>query len=123
MADRAKEQLSIGQIAASALDSAELAANLPNRLNEITRLVSENGLRVKVDSIDETALLSGMRKIANRITSGLIVAAMIVGASLIMRLETDVKLFGYPALATVFFMISASIGLALLYQAMVTDEH
>lgn len=123
LSDRAKEQLSVGQIASSALDSAELASNLPNRLNEITRLLSENQLRLKVDSIDEKALLAGMRKIANRITSGLIVAAMIVGASLIMRLETGTRLFGYPILATVFFLLSASIGLVLVYKATVGDQH
>ncbi|MCM2373696.1 ABC1 kinase family protein [Aporhodopirellula aestuarii] len=123
LSDRAKEQLSIGQIAASALDSAELASNLPSRLNQITRLAAENQLRLKVDSIDEKALLAGMRKIANRITSGLIVAAMIVGASLIMRLDTGAQLLGYPVLATIFFLASAAIGAVLLWQAMFSDEH
>ena len=123
LADRAKEQLSVGQIAAAALDSAELASNLPARMNEITRLVSENQLRVKVDAIDEAALLSGMRKIANRITSGLIVAAMIIGASLIMRMQTGTQLFGYPILATLFFLLAALVGFVLLYQAMIADEH
>lgn len=123
LADRAKEQLSIGQVAAAALDSAELASSLPSRINEITRLASENQLRVKVDSIDEAALLGGMRKIANRITSGLIVASMIVGASLIMRIQTDSTLFGYPTLAMIFFLMSAAIGLVLIYKAMFADEH
>ncbi len=123
LVDRASEQLSVGQIAAAALDSAELASNLPSRVNEITRLVSENQLRLKVDAVDEIALLAGLRKIANRITSGLIIAAMIVGASLIMRVETESMLFGYPALAIVFFLISAAVGLTLLYKATFADEH
>ncbi|QDT11922.1 ABC1 kinase family protein [Planctomycetes bacterium K23_9] len=123
LADRASKQLSVGQMAAAALDSAELASHLPSRMNEITRLVSENQLRVKVDAIDEVALLAGMRKIANRITSGLIVAAMIVAASLIMRVETGSTLLGYPTLAIVFFLMSAAIGLVLVYKAMFGDEH
>ncbi|WP_182869544.1 ABC1 kinase family protein [Rhodopirellula sp. JC639] len=122
LADRAKEQLSVGQIAAAALDSAALASNLPARLNEITRLAAENQLRLDIDAIDEAALLAGLGKIANRITSGLIVAAMIIGASLIMRMQTGAQLFGYPVLATIFFLIAAVIGLVLLYQAMFGDE-
>ncbi len=122
LADRAKEQLSVSQIAAAALDSAALASNLPARMNEFTRLLAENQLRVNVDAIDEAALLAGLSKIANRITSGLIVAAMIVGASLIMRMQTGAQLFGYPVLATIFFLLAAAIGLVLLYQAMFTDE-
>ncbi|HEX2333929.1 MAG TPA: hypothetical protein VHI32_12245 [Burkholderiales bacterium] len=36
-------------------------------------------------------------KIANRITSGVILAALIVGASLMMGIQTSWTLFGYPA--------------------------
>ncbi|PAY15298.1 hypothetical protein CKO51_32565 [Rhodopirellula sp. SM50] len=122
LADRAKEQLSVSQIAAAALDSAALASNLPARMNEFSRLLAENQLRVDVDAIDEAALLAGLGKIANRITSGLIVAAMIVGASLIMRMQTGAQLFGYPVLATIFFLLAAAIGLVLLYKATIADE-
>ena len=34
-------------------------------------------------------------------TTGLVVAALIIGAALIMRIETDAKLFGYPTVAIV----------------------
>jgi hypothetical protein len=36
-------------------------------------------------------------KIANRITSGVILAALIVGAALMMGIQTSWTLFGYPA--------------------------
>jgi ubiquinone biosynthesis protein len=36
-------------------------------------------------------------KIANRITSGVILAALIVGATLMMGIQTSWTLFGYPA--------------------------
>ena len=38
-----------------------------------------------------------LMKIANRITSGVILAALIVGASLMMGIQTSWTLFGYPA--------------------------
>jgi hypothetical protein len=40
--------------------------------------------------------MEGLQKIANRVTSGLILAALIVGRSLIMRVETSWQIFGYP---------------------------
>lgn len=120
---RAKEQLSLGQIAATALDSAQLASALPSRINEITRLLAANQLRLDIDAVDEAEMLAGLRKIANRITSGVIVAAMIIGASLIMRVDSGAQLFGYPVLATVFFLIAAIIGGVLVWKATFSDNY
>ncbi|MCD0462685.1 ABC1 kinase family protein [Roseiconus lacunae] len=119
---RAKEQANPGRVASALLESAELASQLPERLNRITRLLSENQLRINVDAIDESTLLTGAHRIANRITSGLIVASMIVGASIIMQLETDWMLFGYPALATAMFLLSFVIGCVLIFQATFSDR-
>ena len=44
---------------------------------------------MKVELIDEGAVLEGLQKVANRITLGLILAAMIVGAAMLMRVETS----------------------------------
>ncbi|OYP37715.1 ABC1 kinase family protein [Rhodopirellula sp. MGV] len=119
---RAREQTKPGRVAAALLESAELASNLPERINRITRLLSENQLRINVDAIDEATLISGVHKIANRITSGLIVASMIIGASIIMQLESEWMLFGYPALATLMFLLSFLIGCVLVYQATFADN-
>jgi hypothetical protein len=43
--------------------------------------------------------MEGLQKIANRVTSGLILAALIVGAALLMRVDTPFKIAGYPGLA------------------------
>ncbi len=57
--------------------------------------------------------MSTLQKIANRITLGLIIAALIVGAALLMRVQTSFTLWGYPGLAMLFF-IAASAGAAAL---------
>ena len=64
-------------------------------------------MRIRVDAIDEVLLMEGLQKIANRITLGLIVAAMIVGAAMLMRVETSFRILGYPGLAMLFFMLAA----------------
>jgi ABC-type polysaccharide/polyol phosphate export permease len=61
-------------------------------------------------------------KIANRITSGVILAALIVGASLMMRIETSWTLLGYPGLAILCFLGAAAGGLYLLFSIFVQDK-
>jgi ABC-type polysaccharide/polyol phosphate export permease len=83
--------------------------------------VGDNELRFKVDAIDEKVVLEGLQKVANRITLGLIVASLIVGAAMLMRVETSFRIFGYPGLAMIFFLLAAAAGLALSVSILSTD--
>ncbi len=91
----------------------EFAEKLPGRINKILDTVGNNELKVNVDSIDEKMLVEGFQKVANRITLGLILAALIVGAAMLMRVETSFRILGYPGFPMIFFMIAAIGGLAL----------
>lgn len=95
---------------------------LPRRINEILELVSSNKVRVKVDSIDERRLMQGLQKIANRITEGLILAALIVGSSMLARVDTDFRIWGYPGIAMILFFAAAMGGAILIIQIWSTDE-
>ncbi len=100
----------------------EFVEKLPKRVNKILDVVGNNDLKVEVDAIDEKVLLEGLQKIANRITMGLILASLIVGAALLMRVETSFKIFGYPGLAIIFFFIAAGGGLMLIINIVYNDE-
>lgn len=102
------------RLAAAALDARELVEEMPGRLNRLFDTVSRGELRLKVDAIDEVTLLRGLHQLANRITSGLLVAALIVGAAMLTRVKTSQQLFGYPALAIVCFLLAAT-GAVLLF--------
>ena len=43
---------------------------------------------------------------------GVILAALVVGAALMMRVPTSFTLFGYPGIAMIFFLLAAAGGLA-----------
>jgi hypothetical protein len=77
---------------------------------------------VKVDAIDERMLMEGFTKIANRITMGLILAAMIVGAALLMRVETRFQILGYPGLAMLCYLAAAAGGGALVLDILLADR-
>ena len=79
-------------------------------------------LSVKVDAIDEDKIMVGIQKIANRITSGLILASLIIGAAMLMNIKTDFSLFGYPGFAIILFLIATIGSLFLLINIFFRDK-
>ena len=79
-------------------------------------------LEVKVKAVDTKMLVEGFQKVANRITAGVILASLILGASLLMRIQTRFTLFGYPALAIICFLVAAAGGIWLLFSIFFQDE-
>jgi Na+/proline symporter len=65
--------------------------------------------------------MEGMQKVANRITVGLVLAALIVGAALLMGVPTDFILFGYPGLAILLFLAAAAGGVVLVFSILMND--
>lgn len=116
------KQLKGGDILRNILESKELLENLPRRLNKISEDLSENKFKIKMDVFDEHRFIVAFQKVANRITSGLIIASLILGAALIMRIPTKWTLMGYPGFAVLLFIFAACIGLYLIYQILFKDE-
>lgn len=104
------------------VDFKEFAEKFPSRVNRILDAVGNNELRFKVDAIDEKVVLEGLQKVANRITLGLVVAALIVGAAMLMRVETSFRILGYPGFAMIFFLLAAAAGLGLAVSILFYDE-
>jgi predicted unusual protein kinase regulating ubiquinone biosynthesis (AarF/ABC1/UbiB family) len=111
-----------GNVYSSVIEAKEFAQRLPGRVNKILDLIANNELQLNVDAIDEKTLMTGFQKVANRITVGLLLASMIIGAALLTRVPTDFTLLGYPILATVLFLAAVVGGVILLVQILFTDE-
>ena len=122
MQQRILKSLAPGNLMTNLLDVKDFLERLPNRVNKILDSVGNNELELKVDAIDEKKLMEGLQKVANRITVGLVIAAMIIGASLLMRVETSFKLFGYPGLAIIFFLLAAAAAIWLVVVILYYDE-
>lgn len=122
MRRRMVRQLSPTQALASMLEMNEFVQELPRRLNRLFDSVSEGPLRIKVDAIDEVELITGMQKIANRITTGLVLAALIIGAAMLMRVPTTFTILGYPGFAILLFIGAVIGGLALVWDIVQHDR-
>jgi ubiquinone biosynthesis protein len=104
------------------LEVKDVVLRLPNRINRIIDAVAHNELRVKVDTIDENVIIEVLQKIANRITLGLVLAALIVGAALLMRVDTSFRIFDYPGLAILCFMAAGGAGVIFITHILLHDR-
>jgi ubiquinone biosynthesis protein len=121
MMERMRRSITPSAGFAALLDAKNFAEKLPGRVNRILDSLANQELKVKVELIDEGAVLEGLQKVANRITLGLILAAMIVGAAMMMRVETSWRIMGYPGLAILFFL-AAALGASWLAFGILRDD-
>jgi len=119
---RMAQRLTPGHVASALMDVKELAQELPRRVNAVLDVLAKNALRLKVDAFDEVALIEGLQKIANRIAMGVVLAALIVGAAIVMQIPTRWTVLGYPALAMILFAAAALGGIALITSIVTTDR-
>jgi predicted unusual protein kinase regulating ubiquinone biosynthesis (AarF/ABC1/UbiB family) len=119
---RMVKSASPGNVLSAAMETKEFLQELPGRVNRILDALVHNELMLKVDAVDENALFASFQKIANRIAVGLILAALIIGAAMLMRVETDFRIFGYPGLAMLFFLGAAGGGIWLVITIFASDR-
>jgi predicted unusual protein kinase regulating ubiquinone biosynthesis (AarF/ABC1/UbiB family) len=113
--------LSLGTLFSAAVDLKSFLQQFPGRINRLLDRLAANEFKVNVDAIDEARLMEGMQKVANRIATGLILAALIVGAALMMDVPTSFVLFGYPGIAILLFLGAAAGGIGLVTVILVND--
>ena len=119
---RVKSTLTEGKMFSSLLEAKQFVGALPSRLNKILDAVGNAELNVNVKPSETNFLIESFQKVANRITTGLILASLIVGAALLMRVETDFRIFGYPGLAILCFIFAATGGVWLLLNILWQDH-
>src|SRR6202171_5684590 len=119
---RTVKSLSTTALLRTAVETKSLLEELPGRVNRFLEVLANNDLSIKVDAIDEKRLLEAFQKIANRITLGLVIAVLMVGAALLMRVETTFKIVGYPGLAMIFFLIAACMGVWIIVSIVFYDK-
>jgi predicted unusual protein kinase regulating ubiquinone biosynthesis (AarF/ABC1/UbiB family) len=121
MQQRMMKNLSPAAMFANLLEMNEFVQRLPGRLNRVLDAVAENQVEVRIRVHEEVWMMEGLQKISNRITVGLVLAALIIGAAMLMRVETSFRILGYPGLAILLFLAAAVLGLFLVITILLTD--
>jgi len=119
---RVKGVLSEGKLFSSVLEAKQFVGALPARLNKILDAIGNAELDVKLKPVETHFLIESFQKVANRITTGVILASLIVGAALLMRVQTSFQIFGYPGIAIIFFLVAAAGGVWLVLSIIWQDH-
>ena len=115
------QSASPASLLSAAMDAKEFAEKLPGRVNKVMDALAEGQMTLNVKGIDEKEMMRGIQKLANRVSIGLVIAALIVGAAMLMRIDTKSKLFGYPSVAIVCFLVAALAGVGLIVSSVMHD--
>jgi predicted unusual protein kinase regulating ubiquinone biosynthesis (AarF/ABC1/UbiB family) len=121
LSQRMWRQASPSKMLSTLLELKDFFGGLPSRLSKILDAVANAELELKIKTPDTEQLMSGFQKVANRITTGLILASLIIGASLLMQVNTTFRIWGYPGFAMLCFLFAATGGAWLVVSIMFKD--
>ena len=122
MRRRMRKSATSGGVFSAVLEAKEFAERLPGRVNRVLDSLAASELKLKVELIDEGAIIGGLQKVAHRIALGLILAALILAAALMMRIDTPIRIFGYPALAMSLLVLAGAGAGYLAVQILLHDR-
>lgn len=104
------------------LDLNELIIELPRRSRDVLDQAATGRLQLNLKSPQIDDLLNGLQTIANRLTLGLVMAALIISSSMLVRIPTRLQIFGYPALAIVGYLAASAIGFYIVVFSLMQDR-
>jgi predicted unusual protein kinase regulating ubiquinone biosynthesis (AarF/ABC1/UbiB family) len=104
------------------LDLNRLILDFPHRAREIIDLAATGRLSLGIKLTQAEEFLGGMHKIANRITVGVIIAALLMSSSMMMRVPTTFTIFGYPGLAVLGYLFASIAGFYLIVSTLAKDR-
>jgi ubiquinone biosynthesis protein len=118
MESASREKVSLGHIAkdigSQFTSYVNLAKNLPDDLKEILNRINRNKFKIDLEHRGLDHFIRELDKSSNRLSSSLIITALIVGSSLIMQTHRGPQLLGFPVLSILGYSIAGLMGLWLL---------
>jgi ubiquinone biosynthesis protein len=104
----------LGELYESGNELLQLAREIPGGLREVLRLAKRGNLRMGVEHRGFEKMLETYEHIANRVAFAIVVAALIVGSSLVVVSDIPPKWGGVPLVGVIGFVAAGVMGLVLL---------
>lgn len=89
--------------------------DLPGELQRILRMIEAGQVTINFQHRGLERLDNSINDASNKMTVGVIIASLIIGSSLIVTTRVPPLLFGYPALGIVGYLISAVLGVWVVF--------
>jgi ubiquinone biosynthesis protein len=110
---RLSPQRTFEKIRKSALEISDMIS-MPKQINRLLKKAMKDGLGFKVDPIGMERLIKDIDRSSNRLAFSIIVAATIVGSSLLLQSGIGGEILGLPAIGAIGFFVAFVLGLWLL---------
>jgi predicted unusual protein kinase regulating ubiquinone biosynthesis (AarF/ABC1/UbiB family) len=112
--ERARKDFSPRRLMQMATQSTDFLAALPHRLEVITQKLAAGQFETKLEVPQLLILMNGLQKVANRIFTGLVLAAIVIASALL--LDT------WRTLGTIGFIIAGVLGMWMVVSIMLSDR-
>lgn len=103
--DKSKENL---------VEIGDLLIDTPKQINRLLRKSLRDDLSFKIDPIGMDKLIKDIDRSSNRLAFSVVVAAIIVGSSMLMQSDIGGKILGMPTVGAIGFLVAFVLGLRLL---------
>jgi ubiquinone biosynthesis protein len=114
-AERARKDFSPRRLFQIATQSTDLLATMPHRLEVILQRLAAGEFETRID-VPQIAVLTGaLQKVANRIFSGLVLAAILIASAMLYEYQRWLGLTG--------FVLGGALGLFMVVNILLTDRH
>jgi len=95
-------------------DVADMTKELPLQLNQILKKLQKGNLKLEFELASLNRFITELDKISNRLAFSIIIAALIVGSSIIIGQDVGPRAFEYPALGLMGYLVAGVFGLGLV---------
>lgn len=106
-----------------ASDAVHRLGSLPGDVQRVLRRIEREdiGINLRLDRLEHLA--NPLNQALNRVVLGLIIGSLVIGSSMIMTTGTGPLLWGYPRLGLIGYLISALLGLWVIYDILRHGRH
>jgi ubiquinone biosynthesis protein len=114
LTDRAKASHIFREAQKTVSDLIRLMKNFPKRVNHLLAKAEKGTLKLELEHLGLDGLVEELDIMSNRLSFSMIIAALIIGSSLIIQTRMSPSLFGVPLLGIIGFFIAGFLGIGLL---------
>lgn len=103
-------------------DFNDFAREFPEKMRTIMNDAADGKFTIQFEHRNLEQPVREVRYAANRLSSALIIAALIVGSSLLISVSIGPNLFGYPMLGMIGYMLAGILGIKLIWDIIRTKK-
>jgi ubiquinone biosynthesis protein len=117
-----RKDVSMERLMSLVLEMRTFLYEVPQSLRRLITQLANHELRIGIEIQKAEQMQLAIRDVANRITLGLITAALIMSSAFLVRVSAGLKIFDVPIFALLGFLMAAGLGLYVIIQIL-TGRH